>query len=338
MKFNNVSIMGLAHVDAPHRITSAEIEERIAPALDRMGIRKGLLEGLSGIVARRWWDPEVTYSQVATMAAEKVLAETGLDKSKLGILLSTSVCKDYIEPSMGSLVHGNLGLSADCMNMDIGNACLAFLNGIEIIGMMIERGQIDYGIIVDGEGSKFAVESTLARILAPEATEQTYRDNFATLTLGSGGAAMILTRSDLAPEGHRLLGSVTQAATEYNRLCLGQPDCMITDASSLLVAGIGLAEQTWNKACEELGWQGDDLDHYMVHQVSAVHTAKFVETIGIDDNKVYKIFPEFGNVGPAALPITFSKAVEEGRVNKGDRVGMLGIGSGLNCSMMEVIW
>jgi 3-oxoacyl-[acyl-carrier-protein] synthase-3 len=50
------------------------------------------------------------------------------------------------------------------------------------------------------------------------------------------------------------------------------------------------------------------------------------------------VFPELGNVGPASVPITLSKLEEMGRLTKGKRVALLGIGSGLNCSMAEVVW
>ena len=50
------------------------------------------------------------------------------------------------------------------------------------------------------------------------------------------------------------------------------------------------------------------------------------------------LYPEFGNIGPAAVPITLSKAAESGRLHKGSRVALMGIGSGLNCSMAEIIW
>jgi len=45
-----------------------------------------------------------------------------------------------------------------------------------------------------------------------------------------------------------------------------------------------------------------------------------------------------GNIGPAALPISLAQAAEAGRLQPGDHVGLLGIGSGLNCSMMSVTW
>ena len=338
MKFENVSIIGLAHVDAPHRITSTELEKQLLPIIERIHARSDIIQSLTGIVARRFWEPGRQPSEVATMAAEKAIVDAGIDKSKLGILLNTSVCRDYIEPSVACLVHGNLWLGAECMNFDVCNACLAFLNGMEIIGNMIEREQVDYGIVVDGEGSRFVVETTIQRLLASECDAETFRANFATFTLGSGGAAMVLARSDLAPKGHRILGGVSLAATQNKDLCRGQVDGMQTDASALLVAGLELAGATFEKAKKELGWSPGDLDQFILHQVSAVHTAKLITLLGLDDKKVFKTFPEYGNVGPAAIPITLSKALEEDRIDRGDRVALMGIGSGLNCAMMEVLW
>jgi acyl-CoA:acyl-CoA alkyltransferase len=50
------------------------------------------------------------------------------------------------------------------------------------------------------------------------------------------------------------------------------------------------------------------------------------------------IFSEHGNIGPASVPIVLSKLKEMGKLKKGQRVALLGIGSGLNCSMAEVVW
>jgi 3-oxoacyl-[acyl-carrier-protein] synthase-3 len=36
--------------------------------------------------------------------------------------------------------------------------------------------------------------------------------------------------------------------------------------------------------------------------------------------------------------MALAKAIELGRIRSGDRVALLGIGSGLNCSMAEIIW
>jgi len=76
----------------------------------------------------------------------------------------------------------------------------------------------------------------------------------------------------------------------------------------------------------------------VIHQVSAAHTDRFVEMLGADPRKIFAIYPRFGNIGPAAIPITLGKARDAGRLRRGARVALMGIGSGLNCSMMEVVW
>lgn len=338
MRFQNVSINGLAYVDAPHRITSTSVSDQLAPMLQKFDIRHGLLEEITGIVARRFWDDGLVPSDVAAMAGEKAIAASGVKKEEIGILINTSVCRDYLEPSTASLVHSKMGMSPDCMNFDVGNACLAFMNGMAIAGNMIERGQINHALIVDGEGSRYIYGKTIERLLGPEATPKTFRDNFATLTLGSGSVAMVLSRADLAPEGHKVLGAVNVAATEHAKLCHGTAEEMITDAKTLLFAGLGLAQQTWEKATEYFGWSDDIIKEYVIHQVSATHTNTLAAQLGLTREKIFTIFEEFGNIGPAGVPTVLAKTVEAGRVQKGDRVALLGIGSGLNCSMMDVQW
>ena len=338
MLYKHVSIASVAHVEAPVRLSSAAIMERLQPTLDRLGIRGNLLEDVAGIHERRIWDGPVTPSDAATWAAQKALEQSGVPHENIGILINTSVCRDYLEPSTASIIHGNLGLADTCQNFDVGNACLAFLNGMDIAARMIERGDIEYALVVDGETSNVITENTIERLLQPDVTEDQFRNEFASLTLGSGAAAMVLGRAELLPDGHRFLGSVTRAATQFSHLCRGNLDRMVTDTRTLLVEGLKLAAKTFQAARAALGWASGELDEFVVHQISKVHTAAFTELLGIDPRKVLTVFPEFGNIGPASVPIALSKLKEMGRLEKGKRVALLGIGSGLNCSMAEVVW
>jgi 3-oxoacyl-[acyl-carrier-protein] synthase-3 len=203
---------------------------------------------------------------------------------------------------------------------------------------MIERGDIEYALIVNGECSNQIAERTIERMLRPDSTPEEFRSEFASLTLGSGAAAMVMGRLELLPDGHRFLGSVTRAATNFSHLCRGNMDRMVTDTRTLLVEGLKLAGKTFQAARAAMGWAVGELDEFVIHQVSKVHTAALVELLGIDPKKVLTVFPEYGNVGPASVPIALSKLKETGRLQKGHRIALLGIGSGLNCSMAEVVW
>lgn len=338
MLFQHVSIAGLAHIDAPRTLTSVEINASLKPTLDRLGIRTDVLQDIAGIYARRLWDGDMLASDAATLAAHKALADAGVSADRIGLLVNTSVSRDFLEPSTASIVAGNLGLSEHCQNFDLANACLAFLNGMDVASRMIERGEIDYALVVDGETANLAYEKTLERMVAPEITEEQFRNELATLTLGCGAAAMVLARTDLVPDAPRYKGGVTRAATQWNALCRGNLDRMVTDTRMLLIEGLKLAQLTWGAARAALGWVADELDEFVIHQVSRVHTEAFIKAFGIAPEKVHTIFPEHGNIGPASVPIVLSKLKEMGRLKKGKRVALLGIGSGLNCSMAEVVW
>ncbi|MGF1466804.1 MAG: 3-oxoacyl-ACP synthase III [Sandaracinaceae bacterium] len=337
MRFTDVAVASIAHADPPERVSTAELAGRLAAHLPRLGLLPGTLAALSGIEARRFWPRGTAPSEAASLAAERALAAADVPPDRIGVLINTSVCRDYVEPSTACLVHRRLGLSARCLNFDLSNACLGFLNGLDLAATMIERGQVDAALIVDGEDSRSIVERTLGRLAAADSSPEPLRHHLATLPLGSGAAAAVVVRRGHAA-GHAYRGSVSLASTVHNDLCRGQTDWMETDTRGLLTAGLELAARTWREAEEELGWSAEALDVAVLHQVSKVHTESLARARGLSLSRVPVIYPEHGNVGPAAVPITLSKAVADGRVRPGDRVALMGIGSGLNCSMAEVLW
>ena len=338
MPFQNVSIAGLAHVDAPHTLTSLEINERLKPTFERLRIRADMLGDIAGVHARRLWDPGTQASDAAGVAARKVLEQTGVRADQLGMVINTSVSRDYLEPSTASIVSGKLGVGDACITFDIANACLAFVNGMDMAARLIEVGDVRYALVVDAETSNLVYEKTIERLSRPDITAEEVKNELAALTTGSGAAAMLLCHRSLAPEAPRYRGAVTRSANQWSHLCLGNLDRMVTDTRLLLIEGIRLAEKTFKAASETFGWKVDDLAQFVIHQVSQPHTKAFIKTLGIEPTKVMTIFGEFGNIGPASVPIVLSKLNELGRLKKGDRIGLMGIGSGLNCSMAEVVW
>jgi 3-oxoacyl-[acyl-carrier-protein] synthase-3 len=332
-RHRNTAIVALEAVDAPEVVTSAEFDARLAPTYERLGIRAGLLEQVAGIVERRWWPSDVSFSDAAALAGRAAIDAAGIDPQRIGLLVDTSVCRSHLEPSAAVAVHHALGLSATCINFDLANACLGFLNAVQLAAGMIDAGQIEYALVVDGEGSRHTQETTLARLARPETTVEDVFGEFATLTLGSGAAAMVLGRADENPGSHRVVRTESRAATQHHLLCVGTLDQMQTDTKGLLDAGLALADDAWGELV-----RGDwsDMDAYIIHQVSAVHTSLLCQRLGIDPAKAPLSFPTRGNVGPAAVPMTL--AAHQGGLSAGDRVLWLGIGSGLNTAAAEIHW
>jgi 3-oxoacyl-[acyl-carrier-protein] synthase-3 len=316
-------------------VTSDWIDEQLAETYQRNGLRPGLLAGLAGIEERRWWDDDVSFTDAAAMAGRAAIEKAGIDPSKIGVLISTSVCKENLEPSVACAVHHQLGLSTSCLNFDIANACLGFINAMHLAATMLDAGTVEYALIVDGEGSRYTQQTTLERLRDPNSIAGDVFAEFASLTLGSGAAAMVMARKNRHGDVHRLIGGVARAGTEHNSLCIGNLDRMTTDTHGLLVAGLDLAADAWDASKTDFDWT-DGLDWYIFHQVSKVHTTMLCDRLAIDSSKVPLTFPKYGNVGPAAVPITLASVQDQ--IQPGQRVLCMGIGSGLNTSFSEILW
>jgi 3-oxoacyl-[acyl-carrier-protein] synthase-3 len=336
MQYSRVCIEAISYALPSTVVTTASLESSLSGLYHRMGIAPGAIQSLTGIAARRFWDIGVQPSDAATLAAEKALAS--FDRDAVEILVSCSVCKDYLEPSTASLVHGNLRLGRQCLNFDIGNACLGFMSGMVAVGNMIELGQIKAGLVVAGEGSRTVTEATIERLQRPGVAFAGYRDNLATLTLGSGSAAMLLVHESIATEGHRLLGGAADAATEFNRLCVGTSTSMKTDPAKLLREGVKLAGQTWERTRSELGLEVGDVQEFALHQVGKANHDSVLQALRLPPNKALRVYPHLGNMGAAGVPLTLAKTIEIGRLTPGNNAALMGIGSGLNCQMMGVAW
>lgn len=340
MRFSRVRIESIAWVKPPVEVTSAAIEARLAPAYERLHMPSGRLELMTGIQARHFWPQPVPASQASAEAGEKVLAKSRIDRSRIDLLMHCGVSRDRMEPATASYVHALLGLGSHAQILDVSNACLGFLNGMMLAAGLIESGQIASALVTTGEDGLPLLENTIRQFLGPDETRQTVKRLFANLTIGAGAAAAVLCDASLAPDGMKLLGGVVATDTAANRLCQGGAAAggleMATDSEALLEAGLKVAGSAWERFCSELGWTAATPERVVCHQVGRAHQRRLLEQLGIDEAKDYPTYPFMGNTGSAAVPTALAAALEAGAIRKGDRVAILGIGSGLSSIMAGV--
>ncbi|MEO7262071.1 MAG: 3-oxoacyl-ACP synthase III [Jatrophihabitantaceae bacterium] len=334
-RFSNTSVLTVASIDAPVVVTSAEIDARLSQTYQRVGLRPGLIERLAGIRSRRWWAEGTTFADGAAMAGGKAIAESGVSVEDIGLLVNTSVSRAHLEPATAASVHDAIGLPSSCQGFDITNACLGFLNGMQLAAAMIDAGQIEYALIVNGEDARPAHQAALRRLAEDSSTSKDVIAEFATLTLGSGAVAMLLGPADRNPQGHRLVGGATRSSTSHHQLCVGDVELMRTDSKNLLKHGLELCVGLWEDAQPEFDWAAG-ADRYVIHQVSQVHTDAICAALGIDPARVPRTFPTRGNIGPASVPFTLATQVDS--LTRGEKVLLMGVGSGLNACCLELEW
>lgn len=342
MKFEHVCIEAMA-VALPEEVwTSAQIEERLRPLYERLRLPAGRLELMTGIRERRMWPEGTRPSDASAAAGRAVLKESALQPEQVELFIHAAVSRDMLEPATASFAHRKIGLPATAQILDVSNACLGFLNALTLAAGLIEAGQIRCALIAAGENGRPLVDQTVRTLNERPLTRNEIKPYFANLTIGSGAVAALVCHRSLVRHGraHRLLGGVARAATEHSELCQGDTHgaeslAMQTDSEQLLLAGVALARETWRDFAAE---HGERFARFICHQVGSAHRRKLYETLGLDLAMDFSTFATLGNTGSVALPATLVKALEAGAVRDGDRVGLLGIGSGLNCLMLALEW
>jgi 3-oxoacyl-[acyl-carrier-protein] synthase-3 len=346
MLFSRVYIESIAYELPPNVITSDDLEKRLEPLYEALRFQKGQLEVLTGIRERRFWDPGYRMHEGAIQAGRKAIENSRISPADIGALIYAGVCRDNLEPATACAVSHGLGLGPETEIYDISNACLGVLNGMVQVASAIELSQIQAGLVVSCESARQIIDVSIDRLLESLDME-TFKKTVATLTGGSGAVAVLLTDSNLCDRGHRLLGGVARNATQHHKLCwwgpdtgipTGGPQIMETDSVEVLQNGVILGVETFDAFRKELSWPDDKPDKIICHQVGATHQRTLLESIGIPKEKDFTTFEYLGNIGTVSLPITAAIAEERAFLVPGDWVGLLGIGSGLNCLMLGIKW
>jgi len=350
MKYSKVFIESFGYELAPHVVTSEEIEQQLKPFFDSAGFGPGQLEALTGIKERRFWDVEHTLGEHAAAAGQKAIDKAGIDPKEIGALTFCGVGQDGFEPATSCSIADTLHLGANAHIYDVKSACLGMITGMVHVANEIELGNIKAGLVVSCETARQIVKSTIDEINTHKDVGF-YKDTIATMTGGSGAAAVLLTNGTLgSPDTrrHALKGGVVQNSIQHHRLCYwgfeqnGMPTdsrvLMRTKAQQVLENGIALGVKTYELFKKEFNLAPGQPDKFISHQVGEGHHQLLYSTLNLDRKKDFITFPFLGNVGSVSLPITAAIADEQGFLQPDDFVAMMGIGSGLNCYMLGVEW
>ena len=344
MLYQNVCIEGMGYVLPERVVTSAWIEEQLAPLYRTLRIPIGRIEALTGIRERRWWEDGFKVSEGAATAGERAIADARIEKDKIQCLINASVTRDYVEPATAVIVHNKVGLSPTALNLDVSNACLGFLNGMVMVANMIELGQIEAGMVVAAENVRDGQLRTIERLVnmpegtTPEQLNLAYRDNLATFTLGCGGVAMVLRHRSTSQTGKQLLGGTVYGHTQHHGLCVAQADWMRTNSTELLHEGMKVIALNWELFKKQMNWDAQSIDKLFTHQVSEKQRQIGLQILGLEERIDYPTLHTLGNIASVSAPISMAIGRENGFLDDGDRVCLLGVGSGVNSIILGIQW
>jgi 3-oxoacyl-[acyl-carrier-protein] synthase-3 len=288
----------------------------------------------TGIKERRIADPSQAASDLALPAARQALEAARLEAADVELVVVATVTPDMFFPSTGSLLASALGAD-DAAAYDLSAGCTGFMYAIAQAYGALAGGLTQNALVVGSE--------TLSKIV-------NWHDRSTCVLFGDGAGAVVIER---VPEGGFLgfeLGSDGEGGKDLAVPAGGsrRPPTEQTVQQDLHFLQMNGREvykfatrvlvSSAEKLLEECGLTVDDIDLYIPHQANKRIIDHAARNLGIPEEKVFVNLQKYGNTSSASIPLCLAEAVAGGRLTKGTRVLMTGMGAGLTWGSAYTIW
>ncbi|NCN95760.1 MAG: ketoacyl-ACP synthase III [Bdellovibrionales bacterium] len=274
-------------------------------------------------------------SDLILPAAEKAMKQAGIKATDLNLIIVATDTPDYISPSTAAVVQYRLG-AENAGVFDLNTACAGFVTALDTASKYISADDNFEHILVVGAYG-------MSRYLD-------FDDYKIASMFADGAGAVILSRS----EKPGILASKLYADGQYYDymgIYAGGTRHKITpevleEKSHLLKFAKKIPTETnsiqWPRLTHDLLQQIEkypkDIDHFFLTQlnIETIHSA--LDALELDRSKSHNVMDKFGYTGSACIPMALADAQEQGKLNKGDLVFMLGSGGGMSMAALALEW
>lgn len=319
-----LNILGTGSYLPTNEVSSKSLEKKF-------DLSEGSLTQKVGIQKRHYADPAESTSSMAAKAVKKALVDSHLKAEDLDLIICASAVPEQAIPATSVLLQKELGLEnhgTPCF--DVNTTCSSFLTAFNLASQLINSGQY----------KKIAIASAEKPSLGLNWSElhswPLFGDGSAAIILGEGDQVEVLSYLHKTYSSGREFCQIKAGGTGRN--FRSEPKAVEND---FLFSMDGrrifkMALQKMPGFMEEiLGSAGvylDDLDLVIPHQASGPSMKIMRQFLRIKEDRFYNIFSEYGNQVAASIPTAFDKARREGRVQKGNKVMLVGTAAGISMS------
>jgi 3-oxoacyl-[acyl-carrier-protein] synthase-3 len=295
------------------------------------------LFSLTGIKNRRWRSESEDSFTMAMDAARSCLLKSQYEARDLDVIICSSISrfKDgavnlWMKPEMSKFLKKALGLRPQAMCFDMTNACAGMLTGVHILDNMIKSGAVGNGMVVSGECITPIAEAAVREIKDPVDPQ------FASLTVGDSGAAVIMDRATEDAEGIDFIEFLTLA--DFADLCMAMPSA-INPGIAMYAQSVEIHQEVIQRLpsiieylMKKYRFSGKDFDYVIPHQTSkrAIREALNLCSQHLD------ILPEalmsleqFGNTSSTSHFVVLHDHLSRKHLKKKSKVLFLALASGI---------
>lgn len=272
----------------------------------------------TGIRSRHLAAPGVTSSELGLEAARRALDMAGVDAADLDLIIVATSTPDFIFPSTACLIQGKLG-NKGATAFDVQAVCAGFAYALGIADKFIASGSHKKALVIGAE--------VFSRILD-------WQDRGTCVLFGDGAGAIVLEASDqpgiLATALHAD-GSQSGILNVPGQICGGQvtgDPFLRMDGQAVFKFAVRVLSEVAEEVCAAAGLSTAEVDWLIPHQANIRIIEATGKKLGVDRGRVIVTVDRHGNTSAASVPLALDEAVRDGRIRRGQKVLVEGVGGG----------
>jgi len=288
----------------------------------------------TGIKTRRFVSEGESSLTLCIDACEKAIAQAGVSKEDIGLVIVGTCTADYITPSMACLLQGHMELPEKIMAFDLNAACSGFVYSLNAARLLLKSMPNKYALVVGVE--------VLSRVLD-------YTDRGSCILFGDGAGAAVVRLSDESPFVFDS-GSIG-GAESLNIPMAYQIDNPFTkkagDTHAQVVNINGndvyrFVQDAFPKSALEVFEKAQiapsEIDHYVCHQANLRILVASAKRLGVPLDKFFVNIDKYGNTSAASVAIALDELTKSGKLIRGQKIMLAGFGGGLTYGTAYMIW
>ena len=272
----------------------------------------------TGIRSRHLADAGCTSSSLAFEASRKALASANISANEIDLIIVATSTPDFIFPSTACLLQEKLG-NVGAMAFDIQAVCSGFVYGLSVAEKFIRFGSHKKALVVGAE--------VFSRILD-------WDDRATCVLFGDGAGAVVLEASDnpgiMATAAHAdgsHHGILSVPGSVSGGKVTGDPFLRM-DGQAVFKFAVRVLADVAKECCTAAGIASSDLDWLIPHQANIRIIESTSKKLGLSPDKVIVTVDQHGNTSAASIPLALDAAVRDGRVTRGQKIMLEGVGGG----------
>jgi 3-oxoacyl-[acyl-carrier-protein] synthase-3 len=300
----------------PRRVSNADLARELAGR----GIETSdeWIVERTGIRARRFAADGVVCSDLALAAAQAALQGAGRSAADIDLIIVATSTPDMVFPSTACIVQQKLGVHG-CPAFDVQAVCSGFVYALTLADSLIRTGSARRALVIGAE--------VFSRILD-------FNDRTTCVLFGDGAGAVVLEASNepglLASDLHadgRHVGILCVPGTVAGGKVLGDPTLKM-DGPAVFKLAVGVLEAAALAVLAKAGKTQADIDFLIPHQANIRIMQSTARKLKLGADKLIVTVDEHGNTSAASIPLALDVAVRDGRIRRGHRVMLEGVGGG----------